>query len=75
MRQKNSVSFIYVIILSIHIISKWRCRVDLLSMGGHLIDPANKLSSKLNIAIEKGKIVEISNKVLQGDKVINAKIW
>jgi len=41
--------------------------------GGHLIDPANKLSSKLNIAIEKGKIVEISNKILQGDKVINAK--
>lgn len=41
--------------------------------GGHLIDPANNISSKLNIAIENGKIVEISNKILKGDKVIDAE--
>jgi len=41
--------------------------------GGYIIDPANKIASKLNIAIENGKIVEISNKVLEGDRCINAK--
>lgn len=41
--------------------------------GGHLIDPANKISSKLNIAIENGKIIEISNTVLEGDKIIDAE--
>lgn len=41
--------------------------------GGHLIDPANKISSKLNIAIENGKIAAISNTPLEGDKVIDAE--
>lgn len=41
--------------------------------GGHLIDPGNKISSKLNIAIEDGKVAEISNKILQGDEIIDAK--
>lgn len=41
--------------------------------GGYLIDPANKVSSKLNLAIENGKIVEISHKTLMGDIEINAE--
>lgn len=41
--------------------------------NGYMIDPANKISSKLNIAIEGGKIVEISNDILRGDEFINAE--
>lgn len=41
--------------------------------GGYLIDPANRISSKLNIAIENGKVVEISNEALNGDEAINAE--
>lgn len=41
--------------------------------NGYVIDPANKIASQLNIAIEDGKIVEISNKKLQGHREIDAK--
>ncbi len=41
--------------------------------NGYLIDPYNEISSKLNIAIENGKVVEISNKILEGDKVIDGE--
>lgn len=41
--------------------------------NGHLIDPYNNISSKLNIAIEKGKVVEISREILKGDKIINGE--
>lgn len=40
--------------------------------NGHLIDPKNNISEKLNISIENGKIVELSKKILTGDKVIDA---
>ena len=40
---------------------------------GYVIDPANKIASKLNIAIKNGKITEISNNDLEGDTVINAE--
>ena len=38
--------------------------------NGHLIDPKNNISEKLNISIETGKIVELSKNILTGDKVI-----
>lgn len=41
--------------------------------NGYMIDPANKISSKLNIAIEDGKIVEISKEILSGDESIDAE--
>ncbi len=41
--------------------------------GGYLIDPYNKISSKLNIAIEDGKVAEISNELLKGDKIIDGE--
>ncbi len=40
--------------------------------NGTVIDPKNRVFSKLNIGIEKGKIVEISNRKLIGDEVIDA---
>ena len=40
--------------------------------NGFIIDPKNKIHSKLNLAIENGKVSEISNNSLQGDKFINA---
>jgi N-acyl-D-amino-acid deacylase len=40
--------------------------------NGTVIDPKNRVFSKLNIGIENGKIVEISNKKLIGDEVIDA---
>ncbi len=40
--------------------------------GGTLIDPKNRIFSELNIAVENGKIVEISNGSLLGDRIINA---
>ncbi len=40
--------------------------------NGFIVDPKNKIYSKLNIAIENGKVTEISNNTLQGDKFINA---
>lgn len=47
--------------------------MKLIINGGYIIDPANKTSSKLNIAIENGKIIQISNEILEGEKVINAE--
>ncbi|KAB3535429.1 amidohydrolase family protein [Alkaliphilus pronyensis] len=41
--------------------------------NGYVIDPANKISSLLNIAIEGGKIVEISNDILHGEELIDAE--
>ena len=40
--------------------------------NGFVIDPGNKVASKLNIAIEDGKITEISSKILDGDIIIDA---
>lgn len=40
--------------------------------NGFVVDPKNRVFSKLNIAIEQGKIVEISNKKLMGEQVIDA---
>ena len=40
--------------------------------NGFIIDPKNKIYSKLNLSIENGKIIEISNNKLQGDVVIDA---
>lgn len=40
--------------------------------NGHLIDPKNNISEKLNIGIENGKIVELSKNILIGDKIIDA---
>lgn len=41
--------------------------------NGLLIDPKNRVFSRLNIAMEKGRIVEISNKRLVGDGSIDAE--
>ena len=40
--------------------------------NGFIIDPKNKIYSKLNLFIENGKIIEISNNKLQGDVIIDA---
>lgn len=40
--------------------------------NGFVIDPANKIASRMNIAIEDGKIRELSNKILEGDVIIDA---
>lgn len=40
--------------------------------NGYLIDPQNKISENLNIAMENGKIVEISKRKLEGDMIIDA---
>ena len=40
--------------------------------NGFIIDPKNKIYSKLNISIENGKIIEISNNKLQGNVTIDA---
>lgn len=40
--------------------------------NGLVIDPGNRVFSKLNIAIEQGRIVEISNKKLTGEHNIDA---
>ncbi len=34
--------------------------IDILLKGGHLIDPANNISSRMDVAILKGKIVKVS---------------
>lgn len=40
--------------------------------NGFIVDPKNKIHSKLNLAIENGKVNQISNSKLQGDKIIDA---
>jgi len=40
--------------------------------NGFIIDPKNKMYSKLNLSIENGKIIEISNSKIQGDVIIDA---
>ncbi|WP_371367571.1 N-acyl-D-glutamate deacylase [Sporomusa rhizae] len=41
--------------------------------NGHVIDPASKISAKLNIGIAGGKIVHISDELLAGINEIDAK--
>lgn len=41
--------------------------------SGFVVDPKNRVFSKLNIAMEEGKIVEISNKKLIGEEIIDAE--
>lgn len=41
--------------------------------NGLIIDPKNRVFSKLNIAMEQGKIVEISQKKLVGEEIIDAE--
>lgn len=41
--------------------------------NGLVIDPSNRVLSKLNIAVEKGRIVEISNEKLTGEEIIDAE--
>lgn len=41
--------------------------------NGLVVDPGNKVFSKLNIALENGKVAEISNRKLHGDKEIDAE--
>ncbi|MGL6167499.1 MAG: amidohydrolase family protein [Fusobacteriaceae bacterium] len=41
--------------------------------NGYLIDPKNNISEKLNIAIENGKIIEISKLEIKGNIVIDAR--
>jgi len=40
--------------------------------NGFVIDPKNKIYSKLSLSIKNGKIIEISNNKLQGDLIIDA---
>lgn len=46
--------------------------MDLVINNGLIIDPKNKLQSRLNIGISKGKVAEITQKKLSGDFVIDA---
>ena len=46
---------------------------DIAINSGNMIDPANKISAKLNIGIKNGKISAISNENLRACKEINAK--
>ena len=45
---------------------------DIAIMNGHVIDPVNKISSRLNIGVQKGKIAAISCDPLSGDYEIDA---
>ncbi|MDF2591422.1 MAG: N-acyl-D-amino-acid deacylase [Clostridia bacterium] len=45
--------------------------MDLAINNALIIDPGNKIHSKLNIGINKGKIVEITQKELSADEVID----
>lgn len=47
--------------------------MDIAINNGLIIDPGNKVLSKLNIAISNGKVEEITQKKLSADKVINAE--
>ena len=46
---------------------------DIAINGGNIIDPANKISAKLNIGIRNGKITAITNEALHACKEIDAK--
>lgn len=45
--------------------------MDLAINNGLIIDPSNKVYSRLNIGISKGKIIEITQKKLSADEVID----
>lgn len=46
---------------------------DLVIMNGRVMDPETGLDKVTNVAVDNGQIVEITDKVLEGDKVINAE--
>lgn len=41
--------------------------------GGTVIDPSNRVFSKLNVLIEDGKITEVSKRMPEADRKINAE--
>lgn len=45
--------------------------MDLAINNGLIIDPSNKVYSRLNIGVSKGKITEITQKKLSADEVID----
>jgi N-acyl-D-aspartate/D-glutamate deacylase len=49
--------------------------LDLVITGGRVMDPESGLDSIRNIGVRGGKIVEITEKPLQGKQVIEAKGW
>lgn len=55
------------------IVERGNKNMRLVINNGLVIDPSNRVFSKLNIAMEKGQIVEISNHKLTGEEVIDAE--
>ncbi|MGB9596706.1 MAG: amidohydrolase/deacetylase family metallohydrolase, partial [Candidatus Poribacteria bacterium] len=49
-------------------------KYDLLIKGGHIIDPANKINNKMDIAIKDKKIVQIESEISseRASKIVKA---
>jgi len=58
--KKIGRSGIFAICLSISAQFAAAQEIDILLKGGHVIDPKNKISSKMDVAISKGKILKIA---------------
>jgi len=47
--------------------------MDIVIKNGLVIDPENRIYSKLNIGIDDGKITAVSTEALYGDEIIDAE--
>lgn len=49
-------------------------QIDILLKGGHVIDPANDIDSRMDVAISEGKILQVAGNISadQAEKVIDA---
>lgn len=69
---KTAVAFFFCFVLIPN--SSWAQQFDLLLKNGHVIDPKNKVNSKMDVAIHEGKIARVAREIpaSQAKKVIDA---
>jgi dihydroorotase len=71
---KPSITIALGLFLFLVPVITWAQQFDLLIKNGHVIDPKNELNSKMDLAINEGKIAKVAKEIpaLQAEKVIDA---
>ena len=69
-----SVTMLVACLMLSTIYSVFAQDIDILLKGGHVIDPKNKIDSKMDVAITNGKIVQVAAEIStnRAKKVVDA---
>jgi len=65
------IAFLFVCLISVYTLHAQQ--IDILLKGGHVIDPKNKIDSKMDVAITNGNIFQVASNipVANAKKVVN----